>query len=168
MRRSCSDSLLTASQSDGVFGSEPGARGLRSIIEGILLDTMFDLPSLEGVEEVVISSIDCVTESRLNVSGDDRARAETSSGSTSHLIRPRTGSRARSRPPAGPDSKTLRGGKTQWQVSAALGVRQITELGRVLVLGKNWPPFFSFSPSPSARTPLVQQKTKAECQNDEQ
>ena len=32
-----------------------GARGLRSILEMILLDTMFDLPSLEGVEEVVIS-----------------------------------------------------------------------------------------------------------------
>src|SRR6266536_970065 len=32
-----------------------GARGLRSIMEGILLDTMFDLPSLAGVEEVVIS-----------------------------------------------------------------------------------------------------------------
>jgi hypothetical protein len=32
-----------------------GARGLRSIMEGLLLDTMFDLPSLEGVEEVVIS-----------------------------------------------------------------------------------------------------------------
>jgi ATP-dependent Clp protease ATP-binding subunit ClpX len=32
-----------------------GARGLRSIMEGILQDTMFDLPSLEGVEEVVIS-----------------------------------------------------------------------------------------------------------------
>src|SRR5271155_1457075 len=32
-----------------------GARGLRSILEGILLETMFDLPSLEGVEEVVIS-----------------------------------------------------------------------------------------------------------------
>src|SRR6186997_2155833 len=32
-----------------------GARGLRSILEGILLDTMFDLPSMEGVEEVVIS-----------------------------------------------------------------------------------------------------------------
>ena len=31
-----------------------GARGLRSIMEGILLDTMFDLPSLDGVEEVVI------------------------------------------------------------------------------------------------------------------
>ena len=32
-----------------------GARGLRSIMEVILLDTMFDLPSLEDVEEVVIS-----------------------------------------------------------------------------------------------------------------
>jgi ATP-dependent Clp protease ATP-binding subunit ClpX len=32
-----------------------GARGLRSIMESILLDTMFDLPSLEGVEEIVIS-----------------------------------------------------------------------------------------------------------------
>jgi ATP-dependent Clp protease ATP-binding subunit ClpX len=32
-----------------------GARGLRSIMESILLDTMFELPSLEGVEEVVIS-----------------------------------------------------------------------------------------------------------------
>ncbi|MEL6504827.1 MAG: ATP-dependent Clp protease ATP-binding subunit ClpX [Pseudomonadota bacterium] len=32
-----------------------GARGLRSIIESILLDTMFELPALEGVEEVVIS-----------------------------------------------------------------------------------------------------------------
>ena len=33
-----------------------GARGLRSIMEGILLDTMFELPSLRGVEEVVISA----------------------------------------------------------------------------------------------------------------
>jgi ATP-dependent Clp protease ATP-binding subunit ClpX len=32
-----------------------GARGLRSIMEGILLDTMYDLPAMEGVEEVVIS-----------------------------------------------------------------------------------------------------------------
>ena len=31
-----------------------GARGLRSILEGILLDTMFDLPSMDGVDEVVI------------------------------------------------------------------------------------------------------------------
>jgi ATP-dependent Clp protease ATP-binding subunit ClpX len=33
-----------------------GARGLRSIMEGILLDTMYDLPGLDGVEEVVISA----------------------------------------------------------------------------------------------------------------
>ena len=32
-----------------------GARGLRSIMETVLLDTMFDLPSLDGVEEVVIN-----------------------------------------------------------------------------------------------------------------
>ncbi len=31
-----------------------GARGLRSIVEAILLDTMFDLPQLDGVSEVVI------------------------------------------------------------------------------------------------------------------
>jgi len=31
-----------------------GARGLRSIIENILLDTMFDLPSLDNVSKVVI------------------------------------------------------------------------------------------------------------------
>ena len=32
-----------------------GARGLRSILEDILLDSMFELPSLEGVEEVVVN-----------------------------------------------------------------------------------------------------------------
>lgn len=32
-----------------------GARGLRSIMEGILLDTMFELPNLHGVEEVVVN-----------------------------------------------------------------------------------------------------------------
>jgi ATP-dependent Clp protease ATP-binding subunit ClpX len=33
-----------------------GARGLRSIMEGVLLDTMFDLPGYDGVEEVVINA----------------------------------------------------------------------------------------------------------------
>jgi ATP-dependent Clp protease ATP-binding subunit ClpX len=32
-----------------------GARGLRSIMEDILLDTMFDLPGMEGVDEVVVN-----------------------------------------------------------------------------------------------------------------
>ena len=31
-----------------------GARGLRSILEGVLLDTMYELPSLQNVEKVVI------------------------------------------------------------------------------------------------------------------
>src|SRR2546426_4309751 len=40
------------------FGAEvrgPGARGLRSIMEAILLDSMFELPSLVGVSEIVIN-----------------------------------------------------------------------------------------------------------------
>ena len=32
-----------------------GARGLRSILEAILLDTMYELPGFEGIEEVAIS-----------------------------------------------------------------------------------------------------------------
>ena len=31
-----------------------GARGLRSIVEGVLLETMYELPSMEGVCKVVI------------------------------------------------------------------------------------------------------------------
>lgn len=33
-----------------------GARGLRSILEGVLLETMFELPAYEGVEEVVVNA----------------------------------------------------------------------------------------------------------------
>ncbi|PIP98074.1 MAG: ATP-dependent Clp protease ATP-binding subunit ClpX [Rhodobacterales bacterium CG18_big_fil_WC_8_21_14_2_50_71_9] len=32
-----------------------GARGLRSILEDVLLDTMFNLPDMDGVEEVVVN-----------------------------------------------------------------------------------------------------------------
>lgn len=38
------------------IGRKTGARGLRSIMESILLDTMFELPNLRGVEEVVINA----------------------------------------------------------------------------------------------------------------
>ena len=34
---------------------ETGARGLRSILENILIDTMFNLPEMENVEEVIIN-----------------------------------------------------------------------------------------------------------------
>jgi len=33
-----------------------GARGLRSIMEAILLETMFELPTFDGVEEVVVNA----------------------------------------------------------------------------------------------------------------
>ena len=55
-----------------------GARGLRSILENILLDTMFELPSLEGVEEVVINAE--VAEGRarpLYIYADNKKASET-------------------------------------------------------------------------------------------
>ncbi|MEY4681263.1 MAG: ATP-dependent Clp protease ATP-binding subunit ClpX [Alphaproteobacteria bacterium] len=58
-----------------------GARGLRSIMEGILLDTMFDLPQMTGVEEVVINRE--VIEGRakpLQIYAD--RRAESAAGSS--------------------------------------------------------------------------------------
>ena len=56
------------------IGRKTGARGLRSIMEQILLTTMYDLPGLEGVEEVVINGE--VAESRatpLYIYGKERA-----------------------------------------------------------------------------------------------
>jgi ATP-dependent Clp protease ATP-binding subunit ClpX len=47
------DALKTISRK--AIARKTGARGLRSIMEAILLDTMFDLPGLDGVEEVVIN-----------------------------------------------------------------------------------------------------------------
>jgi ATP-dependent Clp protease ATP-binding subunit ClpX len=55
-----------------------GARGLRSIMEAILLDTMFELPTLAGVEEVVVNSE--VVEGRarpLLIYGERRSEAES-------------------------------------------------------------------------------------------
>ncbi|MBM3513207.1 MAG: ATP-dependent Clp protease ATP-binding subunit ClpX [Alphaproteobacteria bacterium] len=47
------DALKTVARK--AIARKTGARGLRSIMEGILLDTMFDLPGLDGVEEVVVN-----------------------------------------------------------------------------------------------------------------
>ena len=38
------------------ISKKTGARGLRSILENILLKTMYDLPSQDNVEEVIIDS----------------------------------------------------------------------------------------------------------------
>ncbi|HET7335117.1 MAG TPA: ATP-dependent Clp protease ATP-binding subunit ClpX [Rhizomicrobium sp.] len=58
-----------------------GARGLRSIMEGILLDTMYELPTLQGVQEVVITGD--VVEGRARplytYSDKDQAREQTAS-----------------------------------------------------------------------------------------
>jgi len=51
---SFTDDALVAIAQKGI-DRKTGARGLRSIMEGILLETMFDLPSLDGVEEVVVN-----------------------------------------------------------------------------------------------------------------
>ncbi len=39
---------------DSAIKRHTGARGLRSIVEGLLLNTMFDIPSVEDVEKVVV------------------------------------------------------------------------------------------------------------------
>ena len=44
-----------ASIAERAVKRKTGARGLRSIMENILLNTMFELPALDGVEEVVIN-----------------------------------------------------------------------------------------------------------------
>jgi ATP-dependent Clp protease ATP-binding subunit ClpX len=38
-----------------------GARGLRAILENVLLDTMFEIPGLEGIEEVVVNQATIVS-----------------------------------------------------------------------------------------------------------
>ena len=45
-----------SSIADFSIKKQSGARGLRSILESILLDTMYKLPTLEGLEEVVINA----------------------------------------------------------------------------------------------------------------
>jgi ATP-dependent Clp protease ATP-binding subunit ClpX len=47
------DSLVAIAKK--AIARKTGARGLRSIMENILLDTMFELPGLDGVEEVVVN-----------------------------------------------------------------------------------------------------------------
>ena len=48
------DALLAIARR--AIARKTGARGLRSIMEGILLDTMFELPNLRGIEEVVVNA----------------------------------------------------------------------------------------------------------------
>ena len=54
VRLSMTDDALSAIANKAIE-RKTGARGLRSIMETILLETMFELPGLHGVEEVVIN-----------------------------------------------------------------------------------------------------------------
>ena len=58
-----------------------GARGLRSILEDILLDTMFELPALDNVDEVVVNE-DAVgrTAKPLIIYGEAKEKAEAEAG----------------------------------------------------------------------------------------
>ena len=49
------DDALTAVAKKAIT-RKTGARGLRSILEGVLLDTMYELPTYDGVEEVVVNA----------------------------------------------------------------------------------------------------------------
>src|SRR5580704_7332864 len=58
-----------------------GARGLRSIMESILLETMFELPTLNGVQEVVITSDVVDGRSRPLYTYSDKVQARESNAS---------------------------------------------------------------------------------------
>ena len=53
MRLTFTDDALVAVAKKAIE-RKTGARGLRSILESILLDTMFDLPAMDGIDEVLI------------------------------------------------------------------------------------------------------------------
>ena len=57
-----------------------GARGLRSIVEGVLLDTMYELPSMQDVAKVVVDETVIRGESQpiLVYQGPEKAVAESS------------------------------------------------------------------------------------------
>lgn len=54
VRLTFNDEALSAVAKKAIV-RKTGARGLRSILENILLDTMYDLPTYENVEEVVVN-----------------------------------------------------------------------------------------------------------------
>ena len=58
---------------------ETGARGLRSILENILLDTMYKLPVLDGLEEVVVNA-EVIKKNRepLQIFADKKNKVDTS------------------------------------------------------------------------------------------
>ena len=61
---------------------ETGARGLRSIIEGIMLKPMYDIPSLEGASKVIITRGFVKGEEELTVIYEDKSNSDSDASST--------------------------------------------------------------------------------------
>ena len=73
------DDALTAIAKRAIM-RKTGARGLRSIMEDILLNTMFDLPRTEGVEEVVVNEEAVTSEAQpLLIYSEQRKKGEPAS-----------------------------------------------------------------------------------------
>ena len=58
-----------------------GARGLRSILEDILLNTMFDLPGMESVSEVVVNEEAVISDAAPLMIHDDSKAKESATAS---------------------------------------------------------------------------------------
>ncbi|WP_397541904.1 ATP-dependent Clp protease ATP-binding subunit ClpX [Roseovarius salis] len=72
------DALLAIAKR--AIARKTGARGLRSILEDILLDTMFDLPGMENVDEVVVNEEAVTSDARPLMIYTDQAKEGTSAG----------------------------------------------------------------------------------------
>src|SRR5210317_893916 len=73
------DALKAISQR--AIDRKTGARGLRSIMEEILLDTMFDLPGMENVQEVVVNEESVTTSAApLMIYAENDAKEPASAG----------------------------------------------------------------------------------------
>ena len=53
-----------------------GARGLRSILEIILLETMFELPGMEGAEEIVVKAENVINNTPPMIIFSDKKKAK--------------------------------------------------------------------------------------------
>jgi ATP-dependent Clp protease ATP-binding subunit ClpX len=61
-----------------------GARGLRSILESALLETMYELPSIQGVKKVIVDESVISEDSRpLYVYEEDKEKLTAGAGSSS-------------------------------------------------------------------------------------
>ena len=113
-----------------------GARGLRSIMEGILLDTMFDLPGLDSVEQVVIGADVVEGKSRPlyiyaernEKSGDERLSSARRSACSAAARRRWTGRRTRSE--SGGERPAGRSFPTRLKAGADRHLRECEELSR--------------------------------------